>query len=169
MRTFRLFPDEQRWWSFADHEVLLELVEEVRPRDVLEFGPGSSTLALIEGGAVNIVSCEDDPDYLRHFASLEDYGVLMLSYVQADPPIVPGLDEARVFEFGFVDGPNGSGNRGPVIAYAAARCQVLACHDAHLQPVIDALRALPHRRLEFRTFRRTPHGDLNAIGIAWPC
>jgi hypothetical protein len=169
MRTFRLFPEEQRWWSFADHEQLMRLVEEVQPRSVLEFGPGSSTLSFIEGGAEHITTCENDPAWIAHFnPTLAPHLISIVPFVLADPITMPMID-GLIYELGFVDGPNGSGNRREAIAYAHAHCMVVACHDAHHEIVQSQLRALPGRRVEIREYHRTPNGDLNALGIAWPC
>lgn len=163
MRTFRLFPVERRWWSFADHEALISIVERFRPVRVLEFGPGGSTLALVEGGATEIVTCEDDPKWLQHFrGDLVRHPVRMLAYTHSDPLTIPSLNGQR-FDFAFVDGPRNTDTRGIEIAYAAERSRVVAAHDAHTEPVRTALESLG--AVEYVEFARTPHGDLNAIGI----
>lgn len=164
MRRFRLFPQERRWWSFADYEALLSVVERVRPTRILEFGPGGSTLALVEGGAAEVVTCEDDPRWLEAFRrDLAPHPVRMVPYAHGDPLTIPTVDAQR-FDLGFVDGPRNTDTRGLEIAYAAARCDVVAAHDAHTAPVRAALEALG-RPVEYVEFARTPHGDRNAIGV----
>lgn len=66
MTPFRLYPEEQHWWSFNDYGAVLAVMQRLQAKRVLEFGPGSSTLALIEGGATSIDALEDDP----HWASV---------------------------------------------------------------------------------------------------
>ena len=52
IREFRLYPREEHFCSFADYGAILDTVRRLDAKRVLEFGPGHSTLALVEGGAV---------------------------------------------------------------------------------------------------------------------
>ena len=127
MRKFRLFPETQRWWSFGDYAALLALVERFKPRTVLEFGPGFSTLALVEGGAESVLAYEDDPRWLAaHRKRYAGLPVDLRAYRHADPIVLPELDGRR-FDFGFVEGPRNTETRPASIRFALARCLVIAC------------------------------------------
>jgi predicted O-methyltransferase YrrM len=166
---FRLFPEEQRWWSFADYEQLLALMQRFRPRTVLEFGPGWSTLALVEGGAEVIDTCEDDTGWYRtQQERLRAHQVVNLHLYQHDDVLtIPAVDFRR-YDLAFVDGPRDTPRRPVEIAFAAARSRVVATHDATSAPVRDALERLGAAgwAVEVIPFLRTPNGDANALGVA---
>lgn len=131
-RTFRLFPADYSWWTFADYDSLLTAAERYRPRRVLEFGPGGSTLALIEAGATAIDSCEDEAEWLETYrarlgAPHRDT-VRLHAFVNTDPIAIPALDGAR-FDLAFIDGPKRTPTRLPAIRYAQAHADVVVCHD----------------------------------------
>lgn len=131
--TFALFPEPTSWWSLADYGAVLKVMRERKPQRVLEFGPGSSTLALIEGGASVIDSCEDNPEWLgvyderlpRRFPQ-----VRLRPYVFTNPLTVPGVDRER-YDLALVDGPRGTDKRPAAIEYCLQRC------DAVLAPTED--------------------------------
>src|SRR3954468_3676950 len=94
---FALYPEELRWWSFNDYGAVLQVMQRLGPRRVLEFGPGSSTLALIEGGATHIDSCEDDPVWFNTYTVRLQKKcpriVTLRPYTWSDPVTVPGVDD----------------------------------------------------------------------------
>lgn len=166
---FRLFPEELRWWSFADYGQLLAIVERFRPRRVLEFGPGGSTLALVEGGAGLVDTLEDDPAWMhvQRKRVADHLAVVNLHpYRHAEPLVIPGIDEQR-YDLSFVDGPRETPRRPVEIAYAAERSRVVVTHDATSAPVRDALSELQARgwTVEIIPFTRSG-GDENAMGVA---
>lgn len=132
MRNFRLFPADYSWWKFEDYESLLTAAERFRPRRVLEFGPGGSTLALVEGGATSIDSCEDDAKWLETYSQrigAAHGGIVRFhAFVNGDPVSIPALDGAR-FDLAFIDGPKQTPTRLPAIRYAQAHADVVLCHD----------------------------------------
>lgn len=73
----------------------------------IEFGPGNSTQALIDGG-VEVVSLESDNR--RAIAARADYpGVEILEYTGTSFPIVaPWAPLERMFDLAIIDGPPGS-------------------------------------------------------------
>src|SRR4051812_40979556 len=90
---FELYPIEQHWWSFNDYGAVLEVTERLKAKKVLEFGPGWSTRALIEGGATKVDTCEDDPDWFavhseRLVPQFPDV-VTLHPYVWSDPVSIP--------------------------------------------------------------------------------
>lgn len=122
---FRLYPDEQRWWSFSDYAAVLAVMRRLQPARVLEFGPGSSTLSLIEGGARHVDCCEDDPTWWKVYRrSLEmrfPEIVNLVRYYWQDPVTVPELDHER-YDLALIDGPRETPKRPQVIEYCLARC-----------------------------------------------
>lgn len=107
--SFALYPDERNIFRFAEYGALLEAVRGCD--SVLEFGPGVSTLALIEAGCGRIVTCEYDPVWLgRAKQMFVDYPqVQVLPYANRWEDLIPGL--AGGFDIAFVDSPVGEGSR----------------------------------------------------------
>lgn len=131
---FKLYPVEQHWWSYADYAAVLAVMRERKPARVLEFGPGSSTLALIEGGATHIDTCEDKSSWAEVYRErLQDRfpGVVTLrGYVWQVPLSVMGVDDQR-YDLALIDGPHTTPRRPMVIEYCLQRC------DAVLLPTED--------------------------------
>lgn len=169
IRKFTLYPQEARWWSFADYGALLDIVVRLRPRTVLEFGPGSSTLAIVEGGAQRVECYEDDPKWIAaHAPRFAGLPIVLRHYTHADPIVLSEMGDRR-FDFGFVDGPRETDTRGVEIAYALARCAAIACHDALSTPVAAALDAASKagRQVEIIRYDRNPR-EPHAIGVVLP-
>lgn len=155
---FRLYPAEQRWWSFNDYAAVLDVVRRLRPSTVLEFGPGSSTLALIEGGAGTVDCCEDDERWYRVYHERLELRypkiVRMVRYLWSDPVWIPGLEENR-YDLALIDGPRGTPNRPAVIEYCLARCAwVLACCESNegshlIRDACDVFAAKTFRRVTY--------------------
>lgn len=133
--SFRLYPTEQHWCSFADYGAIMETCAGLQAKRVLEFGPGSSTLALIEGGAEHIDACEDDQHWENVYrARLEDRfpgQVKIHTYVWSDPANIPSINWMH-YDLGLIDGPNETPKREAVIVYAMERCTrvLVPCEDA---------------------------------------
>lgn len=171
--TFALYPDERHWWSFSDYAHVLETVRALGAKKVLEFGPGSSTLALVEGGATLIDTCEDDPEYsdvydARIVARFPEI-VRMRRYEWADPLIVPGIESER-YDLALIDGPRDTTRRPDVLRYALARCEFVLmpaeCDSDHagLQPAIREIAAAAGREVEFKTTGPTA----GVFALVWP-
>lgn len=154
---FELYPEEQAWWSFADYAAVLEVTRRLAPRAVLEFGPGSSTLALIEGGAGLVTACEDD----EHWATIADQRIVarfptrveLVRYIVADPIEIPGVDDRR-FDLALIDGPLRPADRLPVLRYCLDRCAhvLIACENADgkgLRPAIARIARLRGNPVEY--------------------
>lgn len=152
MRKFRLYPEERHWWSFNDYGAVLDVMERLRPQSVIEFGPGSSTLALIEGGARKIDCCETDPHWAGVYRlRLQDVYPDVVSihlYHLAEPVSVPELD-GMSFDLALIDGPHQT-QREAAIEYCIHRCRAVlfpteqATGNMHLRNVATAL-AKKHR------------------------
>ncbi len=87
-----------------------------------------SPLALIEGGATTIDSCEDDPKWLevhrsrmgRKFAGLLE----LHAYTWADPLTIPTINPRR-YDLGLIDGPHDTPRRPAVLEYCLHRCRAV--------------------------------------------
>jgi hypothetical protein len=123
-RTFALYPEERHWWSFNDYGHVLDTVRALGAKRILEFGPGSSTLALIEGGATTIDTCEDQPDWAEVYEERlagKYPGVRVHRFTLAPALSIPAIDAER-YDLALIDGPRSTERRGPAIRYALARC-----------------------------------------------
>lgn len=121
---FSLYPEATSWWSFADYATVLTVMGRLTPKRVLEFGPGSSTLALIEGGAELVDCCEDDPVWFATYCTrLEDVypAVHMRPYNLSALLSIPGVDNQR-YDLALIDGPRETARRAAVVGYAMERC-----------------------------------------------
>src|SRR5512147_916121 len=103
---FKLYPEERHWWSFNDYGATLAAVRHLGARRVLEFGPGSSTLALIEGGATHIDTCEDSPDWAKVYRErLERQYPGIVHLYEYAPGDFDGLDKAigdQTYDLGMI-------------------------------------------------------------------
>jgi hypothetical protein len=142
---FALYPEEQRWWSFADYGAVLEVMVRLQPRRILEFGPGSSTLALVEGGADLIDTCEDEPTWaevyeerlVKRFPGL----VRLHRYVYYDPIVIPSLAD-RTYDMALIDGPHGTQTRRAPLVFALKRCAAVLMATEDCRPGHQSLRPL---------------------------
>lgn len=123
---FRLYPVAQHFWSLNDYGAVLAVMQRLRPRKVLEFGPGSSTLALIEGGAERVDCCEDSPHWADVHAGrlVERFPkiVAIFSYQWSDPVSVFCVN-METYDMGLIDGPADAWRRRAVLEYCLQRCR----------------------------------------------
>lgn len=164
--SFRLYPPTRfpcNWWSENDYGAVLSVMKRLQPQKVVEFGPGASTHALIEGGAASVDCLEDNADWLAtyqgrivdHFPTEEHPTVVrMHAYTWADPLKIPALSTRR-WDLALIDGPHGTTQRPPVIEWCLARCKavLIPTEDHHcqgtLRPVIDRLGRELGRHVEY--------------------
>lgn len=126
---FALYPEERRWWSFCDYAHVLKIMGQLgAPARVLEFGPGSSTLALIEGGARHIHTCEDDAHWAQHYEQslVTEHAprVSLVKYTWREEIVIPAIDYIK-FDLALIDGPKVTHRRPAVIRYAMARANAV--------------------------------------------
>lgn len=142
---FALYSEERRIFSFDDYGALLEECRRLGARSALEFGPGVSTLALIEAGLDRIDTCEYQDRWLTLAAEAFRLHpqVTARRYVN-DPAVeVEGLPEGQRFDVAFVDSPLGLPSRNALelpgqegcnrlntALFALARAPVVLLHDA---------------------------------------
>jgi len=140
-------PATTAWWSEDDRRYVLSVMEQFRPKTVLEFGPGSSTLALIDGGATRIDACEDDPEWLaiyrERIANRYPGIVNLVFYTWSDPLVIPACDAKARYDLALIDGPLAIDKRIATIRYSldrAARVLVPLEHpDWQTSPLFKSL------------------------------
>lgn len=160
--TFALYPEEAGWWSFNDYQAVLDVMAQVAHRRVLEFGPGSSTLALIEGGAERIDTCEDNEDWARvwdeRLVLRFPMKVYQHRYTWSETLSVNPLVDASLYDLALIDGPHTTPKRPPVIRYCLERCHRVLVpteddgrkHKSYLRPILAELAAEYEAEIEFR-------------------
>jgi hypothetical protein len=144
MAMFALYHDERNIFSFDDYGALLAECRRINARTILEFGPGISTLALIESGAERIATCEYQDQWIAAAQErLKGHRQVSLHRYRNDAEVsVNGLCRAR-FDLAFVDSPVGQPsprsvthpgqeecNRLNTVLYAISRAPVVLLHDA---------------------------------------
>lgn len=129
MRRFALYPKEQHWWSFNDYGAVVDEVARLGAKTALEFGPGSSTLALVEGGCRSVDALEDDGHWYDVYATRlakagRDAGarVVLHRYTWSDPVNVPAVG-GMTFDVALIDGPRYTPNRVAVLLYCLERAR----------------------------------------------
>lgn len=158
--SFRLYPEQKHWCSFHDYGAIMKAAQGLQAKRVLEFGPGSSTLALIEGGAEHIDACEDNPHWESHYRErLEGRfpaHVTIHAYVWSDPPSIPSIN-GQYYDLAVVDGPNQTHKREAVIVYALDRCTrvLVACEDAEGPGLRGSIERLANARGRYVGYRET--------------
>lgn len=141
---FQLYREQHRIFEFDDYGALVAECRRVKARSILEFGPGISTLALIESGAERIATCEYQDRWLVQAGELlkAHPHVSVHRYWNEVPVRVDGLTR-KSFDLAFVDSPLGTPSRGAVrhpgeeecnrlntVLYALDCAPVVLIHDA---------------------------------------
>lgn len=141
---FKLYSQEHRIFEFVDYAVLMDECRRVKARSVLEFGPGSSTMAFIEAGCDRVVTCEYQDRWLNAAVEkLKSYPqVSVHRFVNKLDVEVHGVSR-NDFDLAFVDSPLGAEARSYValdgqegcsrlntLLYAIDRAPVVLFHDA---------------------------------------
>lgn len=142
--SFRLYKHERSVFSFDDYGALISEIRRVAAKKVLEFGPGISTLALVEAGCSEITTLEYQArwmaiakDRLRFYPKVH-----LMPYENTAEIKVPTLDE-KSFDLIFVDSPIGSDlptasriagqencSRLNTVLWSIARAPIVLLHDA---------------------------------------
>ena len=104
--SFELYKAETPYLKFEDYGLIIEEVKRANAKTALEFGPGASTLALIESGLERIVTCEHDRGWREKAKTkFRDFPqVKVIAYLN-EPIAVAEID--RKFDIAFVDSPQG--------------------------------------------------------------
>lgn len=148
---FLLYSNEATVFDFDDYAGLLNETRRIGAKKVLEFGPGFSTLALLEAGCTDITSLENSPIWLnRAKRRLRQYQYVHLGTYQDVPNMsLPGLDDDhQQFDMIFVDSPPGNPDsegraRFNPVMWSLGRAPVVLLHDAKRQGEQNTLVRLP--------------------------
>lgn len=138
-----LYPEGAHWCSRADYDVVLNTAKRLNAKRVLEFGPGTTTLALIEAGVEHIDACEDDEHWFGVWSErLAKYpAVHMHMYQLRHGMTIPGV--SGWYDLAVIDGPKETRRRDVSIFFAMVRATnvivALEEHDAepYLRRVIE--------------------------------
>lgn len=104
-------------------------------RSAIEFGPGNSTVAMLEGGVLRIMAFEESPSRCNELAEIFQERVSINLYGAQDWPSLPTFRRGRHYGLAFIDAPTGSS------VYPARLNACLACLQlAHLLVIHDAKR-----------------------------
>jgi hypothetical protein len=102
--VFKLYTEQKPTFPFVDYGMLVK--EATGVKSALEFGPGISTLALIEAGVERIVTLEHDPIWFdKAVKQFKDYPQVEVRPYK-DEPVVEADVEGK-FDIAFVDSPKG--------------------------------------------------------------
>lgn len=134
------------FWGEGDQATVLAVTTRLRPNRVLEFGPGFSTLALLDGGARYIDCCEDRADWRDVWQErLRGYSdrLRFIDYAWSDSIIIPEL-AGNSYDLALVDAPFDTTIRRPVIEYCLDRCAAVlvpleVMHGDGLRRIVIAL------------------------------
>jgi hypothetical protein len=103
---FKLYTVEQDCLPFRDYAALLKEFQGVKT--ALEFGPGVSTLALIEAGVEKIVTLEHLAEwYDKALEKFKDYPQVTVARYADEPSIAAAEVAFQDFDIAFVDSPKG--------------------------------------------------------------
>lgn len=113
--SFRLYPVEHRIFEFCDYGALIDECHRVDARRVIEFGPGISTLAMVEAGVERIHTYEyQDRWFAQARELLRGHPHVSVHRYRNEPEVaVRGQSEMK-FDLAFVDSPLGVPSRGSV-------------------------------------------------------
>lgn len=103
---FKLYTEESATFRFSDYALLMQQVKDLEAKSCLEFGPGLSTLALIEAGIEKIVTLEHDPEWFdANVERFKDFPQVEVRRYQDEPVVLADVEED--FDMAFVDSPKG--------------------------------------------------------------
>jgi hypothetical protein len=101
--------------------------------NVIEFGPGNSTVAMLNGGAHWIESFEEDDGRAKQLEAMSDK-VEIIHYQGKQFPITHDVDGLQPYCLAFIDGPCGSTftpSRLNAALFCFRRARLLAFHDSN--------------------------------------
>ncbi len=155
--SFDLYKTETATLRFKDYGLIIKEAHRVNAKSALEFGPGHSTLALIESGLECIVTCEHDEGWReKAMAKFREFPQVRVTTYLNEPVAVAEID--RNFDIAFVDSPKGY-KAGRLVHPGQEDCSrlntcLLALKHAPIVLLHDAIRPLERGSL----------GRLNAMG-----
>jgi hypothetical protein len=159
---FKLYTVEQDCLPFRDYAALLKEFQGVKT--ALEFGPGVSTLALIEAGVEKIVTLEHLAEwYDKALEKFKDYPQVEIRQYYDEPTVLADVEED--FDVALVDSPKGFTHE--VIEVLGVRKKHPGQEDcSRLNTCLFALDRAPLVYLHdaYRPLERGTLGRLNELG-----
>jgi tRNA A58 N-methylase Trm61 len=160
---FELFREERAVFTFDDYAAVMGAVRGMKR--IMEFGPGASTLAMIEAGVEHIVSAECDPKWeaaaserLREYIDAKRVEIVRFTNTV---PVTFSPEVEGPFDLVFVDSPVGIEARSAVRHIGQTNCSrlntmmaaielapVVLLHDAKRrgeQATLERVAALGHK------------------------
>ena len=154
-------PYEIPWGGWAitqkDWKFIKDVIREIQPKRILEFGAGLSSLLMSE--MAEVITYETNDEYIEtvHNKIIENKLFIRKWGGTATPTI------SEDFDMAFVDGPPGEGTGGPgrdnSIRIAAEKCDVILCHDSGRQAERHWIRT--HLRGKFARIRNSGDHETN--------
>ncbi|QDT40358.1 Glycosyl transferase family 2 [Gimesia alba] len=111
-QTTSLFKENAAFNGFSissiEYDFLVNFVKQHKIRRVLEFGPGASTWAFLQAGC-EVISLEYQEKWYQHYCKIfEDQPQVQILKFDNQPELhIPEL-ENKIFDFGFIDSPEGT-------------------------------------------------------------
>jgi hypothetical protein len=160
--VYKLYKKERSTLHFADYGEIMSAVAGMK--SVLEFGPGLTTLALIEAGVPKIVSLESDPEWLeKQREELKAYPQVELHSFEDEVPVRINAELGK-FDLALVDSPAGFSHK--VTGRKPRKIHPGMSDCSRLNTCLAALNHAPVVLLHdaFRSTERATVGRLSAMG-----
>ena len=186
---FKLYPRQLSTLPFIDYAFIIEEVKRLGAKTALEFGPGYTTLALIEAGVEKIVSLEDNREWAaKKREEFAPYPQVTVAHYDNKPQVTADPIAAQEFDLAIVDAPAGfthkiPGRVGRVVhpgqedcsrlntcLFALQRAPVVLLHDARRpleRGTLGRLHVMGHR-FEFsagQMARITRNANTTGLGL----
>lgn len=105
---FKLYTEENLTLKFDDYATILRECSALGAKTALEFGPGYTTLALIEAGLIKIVSLEHNEEWFEKMKiRFAEYPQVEVRRYQDEPEATADLAADEQFDMAIVDSPQG--------------------------------------------------------------
>jgi len=164
---FKLYTEERPTFRFQDYGTLISRVQGDGAKTALEFGPGISTLALIEAGLERVVTLEYDPEWFdKAKERFREYPQVEVRRFWDEPEARAELEPDERFDVAFVDSPKGYKNI-PGVTPPGGRKRHPGQEDcSRFNTCLLALKHAPIVYLHdaYRPLERGTLGRLNAMG-----
>lgn len=162
---FKLYPQDSPTFRFREYGALLSAA--TGAKSALEFGPGYSTLALIEAGVGKIITLEHNDEWReKKREEFKQYPQVRVAKYADEFPVTADEVAFQQFDFAFVDSPQGFNE----LPGRVGRKRHPGYDDcSRLNTCLFALEHAPVVYLHDakRPVERATLGRLNAMGFKW--
>lgn len=163
---FALYQVQTTTFSFECYGTLIDEIRILGAKTALEFGPGYSTLALIESGLEKIVTLEHDLQWFEKAREqFRDYPQVEIRSYKDEPEAIADLKPDETFDIAVVDSPKGFTHQMP----ATSGLRKVHPGQEDCSRLNTCLLALKHAPIVYlhdarRPLERGTLGRLNAMG-----